>query len=410
MSFDTALTGLKAASADLEIISNNIANANTVGFKRSAATFGDLFNSTNGGANRGATGQGVRVTQIAQAFGQGDVTYTDNQLDLSISGSGFFKLNDNGNSIYSRAGSFSLDRDGFIVNGSGHRLTGFPADAEGRITAVSGDLRLNSFSSPPRQTTSLMFDVNLGSEALVPAPFDIDNVETYNFSTSALVYDSLGTSYLTTMYYRKADDNQWEFHAYMGDEKIGNPDGDILEFNSDGKLAAINGGNTSQGIDISFERIGGVPEEPVEINVLLSDSTQYDNPSFSVSDVEQNGHQAGRLTGYDISSDGIIYGQFSNSQARELGQLALSDFQNPRGLKQVHGTSWIETFDSGSAVTGVPGTASLGMVQASSLEESNIDLTQELVRMIGTQRNFQANAQVISANDAIIQTVINIRR
>ncbi len=408
MSFETALTGLKAASADLEIISNNVANVATIGFKRSDITFGDVFSSTDIGSTRGASGQGVRVTDISQSFGQGDITYTDRQLDLSIAGSGFFRLNDNGAIAYSRAGSFALDRDGFVVNGLGHRLTGFPADAEGRVSSIAGDLQLSAASAPPNQTTDVMLDVNLGSESLVPAAFDIDDKSTHNFSTSTTVFDALGTSYLVTMYFRKADDNVWEMHTYKGDEKIGQADGDLLEFDRDGLLESINGGSASAGVDISFERV--LPGEQLDLNLQLTESTQYDNPSFSVSDVYQNGYQAGRLTDFSIDADGVISGQYSNGQVRALGQLALSDFGNPRGLRQVHNTSWIETFDSGTAVTGVPGTGSLGRIHSSSLEESNIDLTQELVRMIGTQRNFQANAQVISANDAIVQTVINIRR
>jgi flagellar hook protein FlgE len=409
MSFETALTGLKAAGADLEVISNNVANVATIGFKRSDITFGDVFSSTNIGSTQGASGQGVRVTNIRQSFGQGDITYTDRQLDLSIAGSGFFRLNDNGSIAYSRAGSFTLHRDGYIVNSLGHHLTGFPADAEGRISTIAGDLQLSTLSSPPNQTSSVVLDVNLGSEQLVPPPFDVDNRETHNFSTSTMVYDALGTSYLMTMYFRKAADNVWEMHTYQGDEKIGSMDGDVLEFDSDGLLETINGVDATNGVDVGFDRIG-MPGERVEVNVQLTDSTQYDNPSFSVSDVYQNGYQAGRLNGFDINPDGIIYGQFSNGHARALGQLALTDFNNPRGLRQVHNTSWIETFDSGAAVTGVPGTGTLGTIQSSSLEESNIDLAQELVRMIGTQRNFQANAQVITANDTIVQTVINIRR
>ena len=409
MTFEIALTGLKAASADLEIISNNIANAATIGFKRSGITFGDVYSSTDLGSTGNATGQGVRVTDISQEFAQGDVTYTENQLDMSISGSGFFRLNDNGSIVYSRAGSFSLDREGFIVNGLGHKLTGYPADEQGRITPISDDLRLDAVDSSPKQTSELNLLLNLDSKALVPEEFDPDNAETYNYSTSATVYDSLGSSFLSTLYFRKTGDSTWNVHTYIGDEEIGQAGGDELAFGSDGALESINGGPASQGIDTSFVRVADTPDMQIDINLTFTNSTQYDSP-FSVSHVTQNGYNAGRLSDFDISTDGVIYGQFSNGQSREMGQLTLTNFRNPQGLQQVGNTGWIETFGSGVAATGTPGSASLGMIQSSSLEESNIDLTQELVKMIATQRNFQANAQVISASDTLTQTVINIRR
>ncbi len=409
MTFEIALTGLKAASADLEIISNNIANAATIGFKRSGITFGDVYSSTDLGSTGNATGQGVRVTDISQEFAQGDVTYTENQLDMSISGSGFFRLNDNGSIVYSRAGSFSLDREGFIVNGLGHKLTGYPADEQGRITPISADLRLDAVDSSPKQTSELNLLLNLDSKALVPEEFDPENAETYNYSTSATVYDSLGSSFLSTLYFRKTGDSTWNVHTYIGDEEIGQAGGDELAFGSDGALESINGGPASQGIDTSFVRVADTPDMQIDINLTFTNSTQYDSP-FSVSHVTQNGYNAGRLSDFDISTDGVIYGQFSNGQSREMGQLTLTNFRNPQGLQQVGNTGWIETFGSGVAATGTPGSASLGMIQSSSLEESNIDLTQELVKMIATQRNFQANAQVISASDTLTQTVINIRR
>lgn len=409
MTFEIALTGLKAASADLEIISNNIANAATIGFKRSGITFGDVYSSTDLGSTGNATGQGVRVTDISQEFAQGDVTYTENQLDMSISGSGFFRLNDNGSIVYSRAGSFSLDREGFIVNGLGHKLTGYPADEQGRITPISDDLRLDAVDSSPKQTSELNLLLNLDSKALVPEEFDPENAETYNYSTSATVYDSLGSSFLSTLYFRKTGDSTWNVHTYIGDEEIGQAGGDELAFGSDGALESINGGPASQGIDTSFVRVADTPDMQIDINLTFTNSTQYDSP-FSVSHVTQNGYNAGRLSDFDISTDGVIYGQFSNGQSREMGQLTLTNFRNPQGLQQVGNTGWIETFGSGVAATGTPGSASLGMIQSSSLEESNIDLTQELVKMIATQRNFQANAQVISASDTLTQTVINIRR
>jgi flagellar hook protein FlgE len=409
MTFEIALTGLKAASADLEIISNNIANAATIGFKRSGITFGDVYSSTHLGSTGNATGQGVRVTNISQEFAQGDVTYTENQLDMSIAGSGFFRLNDNGAIVYSRAGSFSLDREGFIVNGLGHRLTGFPADEQGRITPISADLRLNAIDSSPNQTSDMSLQINLDSKSLIPEPFDPGNVETYNNSTSVTVYDSLGSSFLSTLYFRKTSDSTWNVHTYIGDEEIGTPGGDELTFNSEGMLDTINGNPASQGFDTSYVRSADSPDMQIDINITFEGSTQYDS-TFSVTSVNQNGYNAGRLNDFDISTDGVIYGQYSNGQSRELGQLTLTDFRNPKGLQQVGNTGWIETFGSGVATTGTPGTASLGMIQSSSLEESNIDLTQELVKMIATQRNFQANAQVISASDTLTQTVINIRR
>jgi len=407
MSFEIALTGLNAASSDLEVISNNIANAATTGFKRSTVSFSDVYGSAGLGTNGNIIGQGVRVTNVAQQFMQGDITFTDRQLDVSISGEGFFRVNDNGTTLFTRAGSFGLDREGYIVNGLGHRLTGFPADDSGQITPISGDIRLNSVDSSPRASDSLDLVANLDAGEEIKPAFDVTDSSTYNFSTSTTVYDSLGAAHLASLFFQKTADSTWNVYTFVGDTEVSQAGGDVLVFGDDGMVESINGGTDPITSTTPFTPAPGTAEMTIDLG--LGDITQFGSP-FSVNEVRQSGFASGRLSDFDVSADGVIYGHFSNGVSRAMGQITLSNFTNFQGLAQAGSTSWLETATSGNAVTGVPGSALLGVLQSGSLEEANVDVTEELVKMIGVQRNFQANAQAISANDTLTQTIMNIRR
>jgi len=407
MTFDIALTGLNAASSQLETISNNIANNATTGFKRSRAEFADVYAVSTFGANSPLVGQGVRVSGIKQQFEQGDTNFTNNNLDLSVEGLGMFRLNDNGSPVYTRAGNFALDREGFIVNSTGHKLTGYRTNASDEIEPIIDDLRIDYSDLQPRTSETVSLSMNLDIKAEIPPPFDVSDSSTFNFSTSTTVYDSLGSSQLANVYFHKDAPNSWSAFTYVDGQQVNQPGGDEIIFDTSGILQSVNGAATGTYTTNTFTP--ATDAAPMALTFDVSDITQFDN-AFGVNRIVQDGFAAGRLEDFDIDPSGIIFGRFTNGQAKQMGQITLSAFPNSNGLRQIGDTSWTETFTSGAPATGEPGSASLGNLQAGSLEGSNVDITQELVSMIGAQRSFQANAQVISTGDTLTQTVINIRR
>lgn len=408
MPFDIALTGLNAASSQLETISNNIANSNTSGFKRSRVEFADLYPVSNLGVTQNQTGLGVQIADISQQFSQGELTFTDNNLDLSISGRGFFRVSDNGTVAYSRAGAFGIDQSGFVVNNLGHRLTGFQTDSSDQITGALGDLRIDTADQPPRATTDMGIAVNLkASEPALPAfavTPDGPDPSTYNHSTSTSIYDSLGAEHLASFYYRKSADNEWESYAFVDGAQVAGPD--VLQFNGSGRLDTINGAAATTVSAPAFNPGGGA--DPMNLTLDYANISQF-GAIFGVSSLSQDGFTTGQLSSVDIDASGVLFARYSNGQASAMGQIALSNFSNTQGLRQLGNTNWAESFASGAALTGAPGSSDLGLVQSGALEDSNVDITAELVHMITAQRSFQANAQVISTADDITQTIINIR-
>ncbi len=406
MTFEIALTGINAASTELEVIANNIANNKTNGFKRSRAEFADVYSSSALGVAGGATGSGVKVVANSQEFSQGNVTFTDNNMDLSISGEGFFRMNDHGSALYSRAGTFGFDNEGYVVSSSGANLTGYTADISGTINSTLGDLRLDQSDLSPNPTTEMTIGLNLDTKATVLGTFDATDTSTYNYSTSTTIYDSLGTSHEATMYFHKDSPNEWSAFTYVAGTEVSPAGGDKLVFTTDGQLDTVNGAvGTSISSSTFTAAIGAAPQA---MTIDLGTTNQFDNP-FGVSQITQNGFSVGRLQDVQIDDNGIIFGRYSNRESKALGQIALSNFTNPQGLAPIGGTGWAKTLSSGIDTTGAPGTANLGFIQSGALEESNVDLTKELVAMIGAQRSFQANAQVISTADTVTQTIINIR-
>lgn len=535
MSFLIALSGLNAASNDLSVTANNMANVNTVGFKRSRAEFSDVFSNSTFGLSRNAIGAGVGIANIAQQFSQGNIDFTENSLDMAISGQGFFTLSQGGSLAYTRAGNFSTDRQGFVVSPTGARLQVYAPSAGGTgfDTGRLQDLQLSTADNPPKATTKVTIGSNLPANANSPVvtPFDSTDPNSYNHTTSVTVYDSLGVAHVGTFYYVKNPNTpavptaSATSGAYtpaastaptdafqvtidgtvVSDRLVGNAtaaqiDTDIAAFvaasggaytqtgtvaggdlvisrtdgqdmtiatsfsdavgsnaaavgaTSNGTFATagfvgvqtggtaavsaanqwtlhgtIDGQSLGAAIPLQYSDSGAliIPAPPalvtfstaftpttgaapITLTADLSESTQF-GESFAVSRLVQDGFTTGRLTGVEVSAEGVVFARFSNGQSDGLGQVAITNFANPQALQKLGDTQWGETFESGSSLLGVAGASGFGVVQSGALEASNVDLTAQLVNMITAQRNFQANAKMIETSDQVTQTIINIR-
>ncbi len=406
MAFNTALSGIQAASSDLGIIGNNIANSATTGFKSSRAEFADVYASSVV-ASGNSVGQGVRLQNVAQQFSQGGIAFTDNPLDLAISGEGFFQLQNNGSNVYSRAGNFKMDSNGSVVNNEGYALMARQADTNGAITGAIAPLQLNNSYLTANPTAALSSGVNFDArEAETDSSWSlvagVPETAGYNSSTTTTIYDSLGNDHTISMYFSKLDPatnpNEWNVRSVI-DGTL--QDTSPVTFNSDGSF------NSPATIPITWNPGGGATAAQA-FDIDLSDSTQYGS-NFAVNSLSQDGYTAGQLLGVDVDDSGVVFARYSNGQSNVVAQVVLANFANTQGLKPIGDTSWVETFSSGSPVVSEPGTAGLGLMQSNALEDSNVDLTAQLVSMIVAQRNFQANAQTIQAEDTITQTVINLR-
>jgi flagellar hook protein FlgE len=404
MSFDLALSGINAANTDLNVTSNNIANVATTGFKQSRAEFADLYAQSQGGVSKIAVGNGVRVADVAQQFSQGNLTSTSNNLDLAINGSGFFVLSSGGALSYTRAGAFQVDGNGNIVNNSGEALQGYPALANGGFnTGGLSNLVLTTAENAPKATTTASLTLNLPSSATVPtnATFDPTDPKSYTNTTSLTTYDSLGAAHTSQLYFIKgAAANAWNAQLYVDGNAVGTPQ--ALTYSNAGALTAPAGGK------LTFPAYTpATGAAPMNMTFNFSGTTQFGD-AFTVNAVSQDGYTTGRLIGIAIDQTGVVQARFTNGQSTSLGQVALANFANPQGLQQLGNTQWAQTFASGSAVTGVAGNSGFGTMQSGQLEGANVDMTTQLVKMIQAQRDFQANAQVISVTDSITQTIINI--
>jgi len=405
MPFAIALSGLNAASADLGVTANNVANVNTTGFKMSRAQFAEVFAVGTQSVSSSASGSGVRLSAISQQFTQGNIDFTDNALDLAIAGEGFFVLSDNGARSYTRAGAFGVDNQGFVTNAQGARLQAYPFAGSGLFnTGTPVDLQLVTGANPPSATTRASFGINLPADAPVPANpvFDSLDPSSFNHTTSVTVYDTLGTAHTATVYFIKdAAPNTWNSEVQINGTSV--PGATSIVFNPDGSLLSPAGG-----LMPLAPFAPGAGASDIVMSLDFGTATQF-GASFGVNSLSQDGFTTGRLTGVSVDPEGIVFARFTNGQSTSLGKLALANFVNQQGLQQLGDTTWGESFQSGDALLGEAGTASFGNLQSGALEASNVDLTAQLVQMITAQRNFQANAQMISTADTITQTVINIR-
>ncbi len=402
MSFQQGLSGLNAAAKNLDAIGNNVANANTVGFKQSQAQFADVYANSLTGAGGAQVGIGVKVSQVAQQFTQGNITATNNPLDMAINGGGFFRMDNGGEVTFQRNGQFQLDRLGFIVNPTGDKLTGYTANASGVLsTGAPTPLSINTADLVPQVTTAANAVLNLDSSSALPAvsPFNMSDPTTFNNSTAVSVYDSLGNSHTLQTFYVKTAAGAWDVHASMDGGAAFAPG--ALTFNASGALTA------GSPITIPPQPLT-TGASPLGFTIDFTGTTQFGS-TFSVNTLNQDGYTSGRLAGFNIGADGMIQGRYTNGQSAVLGQVVLANFANPNGLQQLGNNLWAETASSGTPVVGTPDSGSLGVLQSSAVEDSNVDLTAELVNMITAQRVYQANAQTIKAQDAVLQTLVNLR-
>jgi flagellar hook protein FlgE len=405
MSFNIALTGLNAATNDLSVTSNNLANAQTIGFKGSRAEFGDIFASTQTGVASTAIGNGVRVQEVAQIFSQGNTKTTGNSLDLAINGNGFFTVSNNGALSYTRDGQFQLNNSGQVVTASGAKLQVYaPLPTGGFNTGGLTDLVLNTNESAPQATSSASVTATLPANASQPATttFSPSDPTSYNNTTSLTVYDSLGSAHTESLYFVKtANPNEWTVQTYIDGNAVGGAQ--TLDYSNTGVLTSPANGQITLP---AYTPATGAADMNITLNLM---NTQQTGDTFAVTAVQQNGFTVGTLTGINIDSSGVVQATFTNGRSVDLGQIAMANFANDQGLQQMGNASWSQTTSSGSVVQGVAGGSGFGTIQSGALEESNVDTTSALVDMITAQRSFQANAQMIQTDDQITQTVINIR-
>ena len=521
MPFRIGLSGLNAAQADLKVTGNNIANVGTIGFKQSRAEFADVFASSKFGSASTAIGSGVSLAATAQQFTQGNIIFTENNLDLGITGDGFFTMDDvSGNRVYTRNGQFKVDREGFIVDNSGSNLKGYGIDPSTNIinTGDIVDLQIISTNIEPSPTSTAELIANIDAGGTIPTiPFSVSadgtvDPNSYNHTTSFTSFDSLGNPMLTSMFFRKEGANTWNVgikqvdangnvfqnmdeiaagasfgsgeveaalnttgvsatvaaniaaaysSAYTASRNVVVPP-DIATANADAIAAAVaaspdpataaivtgsspaalasatnaEGTVTGAPVDsISFLNNGTIdpstvgtgngvlnfsfdlaaPANPVMTGASITQSiatdlnflTQY-GADFGVTNLTQNGSSSGQLSGIDVDESGIITARFTNGQSNNLGQVFLTNFTNNQGLSQLGDNYWGETFASGQGIRNEPGSGNAGLINSGALEDSNVDLTAQLINLITAQRNFQANAKTITTADTITQTLIQI--
>lgn len=409
MSFRIALSGLSAAQASLDVTANNIANANTTGFKGSRAEFTDVYATAFGSIGSLDSGAGVRLASVTPLFTQGNIDFTGNALDLAVNGEGLFVLSDQGSHVYSRAGAFRVDRDGYVVNVNGQRLQAYPAlntTGTSFSTASLGDLQLSATTTAPNPTTSADISLNLdaNSAALGPGAIDPADPSTFSYSTSLTTYDSLGQSHTTAMFFRRIDTaaRTWDVRLVS--------DGDVAQTTTVQTLTFDSLGQLTAPMPLNFGVYDpGNGAAPMNVDYDFTGTSQYGS-GFAVNSLFQDGYATGRLSGLDIDSSGVVLARFSNGQTSAMGKVALANFANPQGLTPLGDSTWGGTFNAGDRRLGEPGAGNFGFLQSGALENSNVEITEELVSLITAQRSFQANAQVISAADTVTQTVINIGR
>ena len=403
MGFSQAISGMNAASKQLDVIGNNIANSATVGFKSASISFADIYAGSK-------VGMGVKVASVMQNFNDGTITSTNNSLDVAISGNGFFRLVDsNGQIYYTRNGQFQLDAERNIVSVDGLQLTGYLATGTPpkiQQGSAPGPLKISQDMLNASATSKAFLQTNLNSNSKVPEkqPINAEDADTFNYSTNITTYDSLGNQRNVQLFYVKTADNQWDVHYLDSSD----PNASLktlgqMEFDSSGKLIS------DPEMTINLNGLNGSADNTFTLS--LANSTQQ-NMGKEVGSIKApiiDGYAAGDLVGYSINDDGTIYGVYSNQQTMLLGQIAMADFANVNGLESTGNNNWRSTPNSGAEVLGVANSGTFGSLASGAVEASNVDMSAELVNMIVAQRNYQSNSQTIKTQDQILNTLVNLR-
>ncbi|KPB19425.1 MULTISPECIES: flagellar hook protein FlgE [Pseudomonas] len=440
MSFNIGLSGLYAANKSLDVTGNNIANVATTGFKSSRAEFADQYaQSIRGTSGQTNVGSGVTTAAVSQQFSQGNLTTgTANSLDLAINGNGFFMLSNNGEKLYTRAGAFHTDKEGYVVNSGGMKLQGYNVDANGSVvTGALSDLRVDSSNLQPKATTAITNVANLNSTTALPSltTFDATDTKSYNMKYSTPTYDTQGNAHTLDQYFVKTGTNTWSMYSLMDGRSISDPttttaDKNDLTFDSSGNLVvAAPGAVPTDSANIKFNTDGtftvanwvpgvqsgtgtttswganGATGASIKLN--MAGITQTASVSGLITQ-DQDGYATGQLSAMSVDATGNLFATYTNGKSQVIGQTSLTNFANVQGLAQAGGTNWRETFASGVPVSGTPQSGTLGYITGQALEESNVDLTMELVNLIKAQSNYQANAKTISTQSTIMQTTIQM--
>ena len=402
MAFSQGISGLAAASANLDVIGNNIANSGTIGFKSGSVTFQDVFAGSS-------VGLGTAVAGVVQNFAQGAVQTTSRPLDVAItSGDGFFRLNSpSGEVAYSRNGQFTSDKDGHIVNAAGLRLTGVAASVSGGLLgSTPSALQISTAAMNPNPTSSVISQFNLDARGVVPTggAFNPTQSATYNYSNALSIVDSLGNPHELATFFVKTGTNAWDVYGTVdGKSPAFAMTPANLTFDTNGKLTLPADGK----LNVPAQTFAGATAQSIAIDI--SGTTQFGDIN-AVNKLTQNGYASGVMTSFAINPDGTVTGKYSNEQTRLLGQVVLASFANPNGLSPSGNNVWTETAASGQALIGQPGAGTKqGALASGALESSNIDLTAELVNLIVAQRSYQASAQTVKTQDQVMQTLVNLR-
>ncbi|WP_153912467.1 flagellar hook protein FlgE [Shewanella sp. TC10] len=401
MSFNIALSGLQATTQDLNTISNNIANGSTVGFRSGRSEFAAVYNGGQPG--------GVNTMSTSQNFSMaGSLAYTGRQLDMGIQGDGFFVLNgQDGTTMYSRAGMFNQDANGYVTDPAGNRLQGYSVGPGGQLQNGNvTDLQIQAGSLPASATNKVGLVSNL--DARVDAIdindpdyiFDADDASTYHSSSTVTTYDSQGNEHALTQYYVKTADNEWQVY-YMADGEDVMPGGHQLKFDENGILDE----DSPSDFDLTIANTGGA--NPINLNINYDKSTQY-AADYNNSSLSQDGYTSGELNGIRLDDEGNLYGTYTNGEQQLQGQVVLADFNNPNGLTPIGQNAWAATNAAGQPIVGSPTTGTLGSINAGYLESSNVDNTAEMVNLMTAQRNYQSNAKVLDANSTMQQALLNV--
>lgn len=437
MSFFTSLSGLKGAQSDLAVISNNVANVGSIGFKKSRAEFGDLISASPLQSGTVA-GQGTRLKEISQQFTQGGFQTSDRALDLAISGQGFFVTKTGSQLSYTRNGAFSLDGDRYLIDSNGAFVQVLPVDSSGVLSASgitsATNLQIPQSAGAPVATSAVQLSATLPSNADLPSkrssytsttPYKFDRFDSnsYNYSTSTSVYDSSGNPQQATIYYVRTGvpdttatppvtDSTWEAHLFIGDQEassdgsaITNPAAPlVMTFDSNGVLKSP---TTSTQFSSVLPAGAGAP---LAIKLTYdAANTRQASSTFTPGTITQNGKASGQLNNISVDTNGLVSATFSDGTTKKLGAIMIANFPNTNGLRQLGDSRWGQSGLSGDPIVSQAGSGSAGSIQSGALEEANVDLTEELVSLISAQRNFSANSKAIETGNNMTQTIINLR-